>query len=86
MKTDEDKKHTQAYFNTPQVTPLEERVLRMRHGVATKRTDHLSDASCGHRELGSSLRAMEENVLKRAPPPEPRAPTLRLVHGDDDDV
>ena len=86
MKTDEDKQLTHAYFNTPKVTPLEERVLRMRHGVAPERSAHLSDASCGHQDLGSSLREMEANVLKRAPPPAPRAPTLRLVLGDDGDA
>jgi len=69
MKSFEDGKWLHAQLNGPQISPLEERVLRMRHGVGLRANAQLGDASGGQAELEQSLSRMEQAVLRRAPAP-----------------
>ena len=69
MKSSEDGKWLHAQLNGPAISPLEERVLRMRHGVGLRVNAQLGDASGGQADLAQSLSRMEQAVLERAPAP-----------------
>lgn len=75
-----------------EVSPLEERILRMHLGVPTPRREALEDGSCGRQDLGDSLSRIEADVMRRAKAPQaPQAPRpsgvgrtrLRLVGPDE---
>lgn len=57
-----------------EVSPLEERILRMHLGVPTPRREALEDGSRGRQDLGDSLSRIEADVMRRAQqPPAPQA-------------
>jgi hypothetical protein len=78
MKSSKDSKWLHAQLNGPAISPLEERVLRMRHGVGLRVNARLEDASNGQADLQQSLSRMEQAVLQGAPASATRRCRARL--------
>lgn len=66
MKSTKDKIQLPRLLQMHAMTPLEERVLAMRHGVVAAMQTRLADASDGHEDLSASLKDLELQVLHRA--------------------
>ena len=66
MKSSRDKTQLTRGLQAHAMTPLEERVLAMRHGVVLSMQTRLADASDGHGDLSASLKDLEHRVLRRA--------------------
>lgn len=82
MKRAPDEEPSKRLGEEREVSPLEERILRMHLGVPTPRREALEDGSRGRADLGDSLSRIEAEVLRRAQGPEPlqpQRPRLRLL-------
>jgi DNA-directed RNA polymerase sigma subunit (sigma70/sigma32) len=85
MKNQNDNMPQDSMLQTATLTPLEERVLRMRYGVTPEAHAQLTDPKATSPLMQASLHTMEQSVLQKAPKTirRHRHRHLRLVPPDD---